>query len=96
MKLSDSMLTRSFHCIEELSPGMRPACRVHDARSADMIVGSVAITLQDPLEVTREQFGTFSFPAHAKNQTPLHAVRPSHLLTDPKGKNARVQGQITV
>ena len=45
---------------------MRPARRVHDLLSTDMIVSPVTITLQDPLEVTQEPFGTFSFPAHPK------------------------------
>src|SRR6202023_4116927 len=55
-----------FDCIEELSPGMRPPRGVHDTLSTDMIVGSIAVTLEDPLEVTQEPFGTFSFPAHPK------------------------------
>jgi hypothetical protein len=35
---------------------------------ANMSASSVAVTLQDPLEVTKEQFGAFSFPAHPKSE----------------------------
>jgi hypothetical protein len=45
---------------------MRPACCVDDSGSADMITRSVAIALEDPLEVTQESFGAFSFTTHAK------------------------------
>ena len=45
---------------------MRPTRCVDDSGSADMIIRSVAIALEDPLEVTQESFGTFSFTTHAK------------------------------
>jgi hypothetical protein len=53
-----------FDRIEKLSPGMRPTRRMHDLGSTNMIVGPVTITLQDPLEVAQEPFGTF--PTHPK------------------------------
>jgi hypothetical protein len=42
---------------------MRPARGVHDALSTDMIVPSVAVALQQTLEVAQEPSGTFPFPA---------------------------------
>ena len=55
-----------FDRIEELSPGMRPACRVHDLGSAHMIVNAVTVALESTLEVTQEPFGTLPFPTHPK------------------------------
>jgi hypothetical protein len=45
---------------------MRPARRVDDSGSADVIVGPVTVTLQDALEVTQESFGPFSLTTHSK------------------------------
>jgi hypothetical protein len=45
---------------------MRPARRVDDSGSADMIVSPVTVTLEDPLEITQEPFGPFSFTTHSK------------------------------
>jgi hypothetical protein len=55
-----------FKRFEELPPRVRPAPRMHDLGSADMIVGAVAIALEDALEVAQEPLGTLSFPAKPK------------------------------
>ena len=39
---------------------------MHDPWPTHMIVGRVAVTLEDALEVAQEPFGTFPFPAHPK------------------------------
>jgi hypothetical protein len=55
-----------FDRFEELAPGVRPARCVDDSGSADMIVSSVIVTLQDALEVAQEPFGSFPFATHSK------------------------------
>src|SRR5271166_2747580 len=58
---------------------MRPARGVHDALSTDMIVTSVAVALQQTLEVAQEPSGTFPFPAKPEvkhHQSTRPAVLP--------------------
>ena len=56
-----------FKRFEELATRMRDAAAVHQAIVfGDLIVGAVAIALEDALEVAQEPLGTLSFPAKPK------------------------------
>jgi hypothetical protein len=52
---------------EELAPSVRPARRVDDSSSADMIIRPVAVTLENALEVAKEPFGSL----HRRPKLPI-------------------------
>src|SRR6516162_8060553 len=69
-----------FERIEKLSPGMRPARRVHQLLSTDMIVCAVTVALEDAFEVAKKQLRPF--PSAAKPKIKHHRSTRSAVLPE--------------
>jgi len=68
-----------FHRIEKVPPRMRPATRVHHFRPAYMLIGTIAVGLQNAFEVAQELLGTFPPAPQAEiehHSAPRPAVLP--------------------
>jgi hypothetical protein len=60
------LLWIDLHHLKELAPSMGPTGRMHDIGATHLVVGRIAITLEDTLEVAQKPLRPFPFPTESE------------------------------
>jgi hypothetical protein len=61
-----SIARMKFHRLKKLSASMGPTPGVHHLRAAHLFIGSIAVALQYPFELSQEPLGPFTPAAQAE------------------------------